>query len=140
MRVQEGREFNARARVRFQNAQQALREGDHRRALAEAREARVMVARSVEASGGERAVSSMVERIESMAFTVLEDAEDYDAAPALAAELNQLAMQARSSLQRGDRAGAGERAVLAEQRARQRRGHDGRRERRRAAAVGDRAG
>jgi len=123
----DGQTFTAQARVRFQNAQNALNRGEHRVALSEALKARRLVAAGIEATGGERAVSAMVERLEDIAITASDNPGVFDDAVAVASELSILAAEARSALSRGDVASAGERGVLGEQRARNRRaGHNGR--------------
>jgi hypothetical protein len=111
VRSQDGREFQARARVRFANAQDALRRGEHRQALDDSREARVLVVRAIEASGGGRAVSAMVERLEAMTFTLAEDTQSFSNPASVAAEISDLAVAARGALARGDTTGAGERVV-----------------------------
>ena len=126
VRTQDGRDFQARARVRFTTAQDALTRGDHRQALDEAREARRLIARAIEATGGGRAVSAMVERLEAMSFTIPEDVDSFDDPAAVAKEVGVLAADARAALSRGDTTGAGQRAVRGEQRVRHRRGHNGR--------------
>jgi hypothetical protein len=126
MRSADGNQFTTEARVRFANAQEALRAGEQRRALNEARQGRQMVVRAVEATGGMRAVASMVERMEDMALTA-STSDDYDDGVMMGAELGQLAASARGAMNRGDTTAAGERAVFGEQRARRHRGRRGRR-------------
>jgi hypothetical protein len=104
------------ARRRFQAAQQSFRDGKHRRAADESREARRMIVDAVERTGGARAVSSLVERAEDIAFTVSAEVNMCVDRPSVADEVVRLAESARESLDRGDLATAGDRAVLVEQR------------------------
>jgi len=116
-----------RARVRFRNAQVLLDGGDRRGALDEARQARRLVVQGVQAAGGDDAVKSLVERIEDLSISVVDESADYVAVNDLSADLSDVAAAARTALDRGDLATAGERAILGEQRARRDRGQNGRR-------------
>jgi len=118
----EGRGFASEARLHFQFARRALAEGHPRRALEEAREARRLIARAVLVTGGRDALAALIERLDELALTADEDEEVFDDAGAVADELAALAAAARDLLARGDSVGAGERALLGEQRARYRRG------------------
>jgi HEPN domain-containing protein len=122
-RVLEGRGLTTQAQQRFASARAALRAGDLRRALDEARLGRRLIARAVLATGGPEALDELVERIEDLAMTAGEDEDFFDDPASVADELGTLADQARDLLASGDSIGAGERAVLADQRARHRRGH-----------------
>ena len=121
-RVQEGRVLTMDAQRRFSAAREALHAADRPRALAEAREARRLIARAVLATGGGEALDALIERIEELALTAVEDDEVFDDPGSLADELERLADAARDRLASGDSIGAGERALLGEQRARFRRG------------------
>ena len=104
------------ARMHFEGAQAAYHAGDRQLALEQARMGRNGVAQAMEISGGHRAIDGMVERMESMSNTVPADPLLYQDAQALGFELGMLAQSARGALNRGDRQGAGECGVLAEQR------------------------
>lgn len=110
-----------RARQRFQEAVHALQAGDRVRAMDRAREARTLVAQSVQTTQGAAGLVAMVERAEGLAESVGLDPDAYDQPQALQGELAQLASGARVQLHQGDSTGAGRRAVLAEQRRHQRR-------------------
>jgi len=116
--VTQGRTFSGQADVRFSRARGALRDGDRRRALDEAREARRLVARAVYATGGVEAVTALVERLEELVIVVTEEPEDFDNAEALAEKLTALAAEARAFLEAGEYVRAAERALFGEQLAR----------------------
>ncbi len=126
VRAEDGRRFHDRARSRFTDAQDDLARGDRRAAIDKARDARQLVVRSIEATGGQRAVVAMVERLEAVASTIGEDVDSFVTPAEVAAELNVIALSARDALSRGDTARAGERAVFGGQRTHDRR-TDGRR-------------
>jgi hypothetical protein len=109
-----------RARLLFQEARDALAVGDRVRAADRAREARALLAGAVFAAGGARGVMAMVRRAEGLADEVGADPSAYDDAVGLQGELNMLALQVRARLHAGDSVGACERAILAEQRHRNR--------------------
>ena len=109
-----------RARLLFQEARDAFDAGDRVRAAARAREARTLLAGVVIAAGGARGVVARVRRAEALADEVAADPSAYDGAVALEGELNGLALGVRARLQAGDSVGAVRRALLAEQRHRQR--------------------
>jgi HEPN domain-containing protein len=118
-----GRALSMQARDRFQAAHESLRAGDRRRALEEAREARRLVARALEATGGVEAVEALIERIEELALTL--DAEDddvFDDPEGLRARLEALAAESRELLAQGRSVAAAERALLGEQLVRWHRG------------------
>ncbi len=108
------------ARERFQEALRALGQQDSVRAAVRAREARQLVVRAMVAVRGHGTVPGLIGRTEGLAAEVGRDPGGYAYAQQLGAELEGLALQARERLQLGDSVGAGERAVLAEQRHRQR--------------------
>ena len=138
VRAQDGRELHERARLRFTDAQDDLARGDRRGALDKARDARRLVVRAIEATGGGRAVAAMVERLEAIASTIGEDVDSFDDPTDVATELNRLALSARAALSRGDTTRAGERAVLGDQRTHDRRAHDRSRDRRTGRPGNDR--
>jgi HEPN domain-containing protein len=121
-RVPEGRGLLMEAQTHFAAAREALRAGDRRRALEEARAARRLIARAVLATGGQDALDALIERIEDLSITADEDEDFFDDPRSVADELRVLADAARDLLARGDSIGAGERVLLAEQRARFHRG------------------
>lgn len=129
VRVQDGREFHDRARLRFTDAQDDLARGNRRAALDKARDARRLVVRAIEATGGGRAVTAMVERLEAIASTIGEDVDSFRNPADVARELNVLAVSARNALSRGDTMRAGERAIFGDQRTHDRRANDRRRDR-----------
>jgi hypothetical protein len=116
--VVEARGLHNQAGVRFAVAAEALRNGDRRRALDEAREARRFLARAIYATGGVDAVLALVERVEELALAAAEDGEDFDDADALAERLTALATEAREQFEAGEYVRAAERALLGEQIAR----------------------
>ncbi len=109
-----------RARLLFQEARDALARGDRIRAADRTREARTLLAGAVFAAGGARGAMAMVQRAEGLADDVGADPSAYDDANGLQGELNMLALRLRARLHAGDSVGAVERAILAEQRHRQR--------------------
>lgn len=121
--VVEGRGLHNQAGVRFASATQALRHGDLRRAVEEARQARLLLARSIYATGGVDAVVALVERLEELAILVAEDPDDFDDAATLQAKLETLAVEARAFLDAGEYVKAAERALFGEQLARFHRRH-----------------
>ncbi len=108
------------ARERFQQAVQALGAHDTVQAAERAREARRLVVRAMMTVGGPGAVRGMVDRAERLAEAVGQEPGMYQNANGLRGELNGLASRARERLQLRDSTGAGDCAVLAEQRHRQR--------------------
>jgi HEPN domain-containing protein len=120
--VSSARSDETQARVHFAAALEALRAGERRRALEEARAARRLIARAMLAAGGPEAIDALIERIEDLSITSAEDEDVFDDPGAVADELGTLADQARDRLAAADSLGAGERALLGEQRARFRRG------------------
>jgi HEPN domain-containing protein len=121
--VGEARALELQARVRLESADAALRSGDRRRALDEAREARRLLARAIVANGGEEAVEALIERIEDLAAQIdVEDDDIFDDPVAVRARLEELAAEARAYLESGELVRAAERALLAEQVARHHRG------------------
>ena len=120
--VGEGRGFNVQAGVRFAAAGEALRAGDRRRALEEAREARRLLARAIVATSGADGVSALIERIEELALITAEDDDVFHNPEALRARLESLAAEARDLLAGGHLVAAAERALLGEQIARHHRG------------------
>lgn len=120
--VSEGRSQHTQARMRFAAALEALRNGERRRALEEARAARRLLVWAIQARGGPEAVDALVEHLEDLSLTAAEDEDVFDDPADVADELASLAEDARSRLAAGDRLGAGERALLGDQRARYRRG------------------
>ncbi len=124
VRAQDGRDFHDRARLRFTDAQDDLARGNRRAALDKARDARRLVVRAIEATGGGRAVAAMVERLEATASTIGEDVDSFDNPTDVASELNRLAVSARDALSRGDTTRAGERVIFGDQRTHDRRAND----------------
>ena len=120
--VGEGRGLNVQAAVRFAAAAEALRGGDRRRALEEARHARRLLARAIVATSGADGVIALIERIEELALITAEDDDVFDDPEALRARLEALAAEARELLASGDLVAAAERALLGEQIARHHRG------------------
>jgi hypothetical protein len=119
----EVRQLTVQADMRLAAADAALRVGDRRRALDEARDARRLLARSIVASGGAEAVEALIERIEDLAAQIDgEDDDVFDDPAAVRARLEELAAEARAYLESGDLVRAAERALLAEQTARHHRG------------------
>jgi len=114
-------EASVLARERFQEAVKAMNAEDSAGALERAREARRLVVRAMVALGGQGAVARLVERAEGLASASGEPGR-YAYSHALGEELNGLAKRARQRLQLRDSLGAGDCAVLAEQRHRQRHG------------------
>jgi HEPN domain-containing protein len=126
--VPQGRALNAQALVRFHAAREALRDGDRRRALEEAREARRLVARALVAMGGEEAVLALIERIEELALSIdPADTDVFDDPESLKRKLEALVAEARRLLSQGNLVAAAERALLGEQIARYHRGRVGHR-------------
>jgi HEPN domain-containing protein len=121
-RAMEGRGLNAQARVRLAEARAAMLNGERRRALDAARDARRLMARALAALGGGEALEALIERIEALAQTADDDV--FEDAAALRAELAAIAAEARALLAQGDSLGAAARALLAEQIARHRRHPD----------------
>lgn len=116
----EGQAYAEQARLRFQEAVQALGVHDSVQAMERAREARRLVVRAMVAVGGPRAVGAMVDRAGGLAAAVGQEPGMYRNGYGLHGELNGLATRARERLQLRDSTGAGECAVLAEQRYRNR--------------------
>ena len=112
----------AQARVHHAAAVEALQAGDRRRALEEARTSRRLIAEAIVRTRGSEVVDALIERIEDLSVTDVDDDEIFDDPTAISDELGHLADQARDRLAVGDSLGAGERALLGEQRARHRRG------------------
>ena len=120
VRAADGRSLNAQARAAFNDAQDAMREGDNRRALQAARQARRLVARALRAMGGDAALEALIERIEALALTADDDV--FADADLVRAELDRIAEDARRLLADGDTLAAAARAILGEQVARHHRG------------------
>lgn len=121
--VAEGRAMNAQAERRFERAREAFRMGDRRRALEEARAARLLLARALYDTGGADAVEALIERIEDLIAEIGDDDEDvFDAPEAVKAKLTALATEARALFEAGEYVRAAERALLAEQIVRHHRG------------------
>lgn len=110
----------AQARLRFQEARQALAQGDLEAAAELAREARRLVARAALAAGGRGAAGAMVERTRGLGLAVGQASGDYVDAQGLQGELDRLHERARLRLHAGDSLEAAQRCILAEQRYRQR--------------------
>jgi hypothetical protein len=106
----------ADARLRFRAAQEARRAGDHSEAIAEAGEARRLIARAMSAMDGPGSAWSLVERVEALMASVSEDPTSYADPDGLLKELAAMLGRARARLQNGDGIGAGALAVLAQQR------------------------
>lgn len=107
------------AQARFQEARQALAQGDQVQARERAREARRLLAQGIELAGGLQAMVGMVERLEALPLAVAADPELFADPGRLGLQLGQLAVQARKALRTGDATGAGALCVLAEQAFRQ---------------------
>jgi len=105
-----------RARLRFQEAYDALQQRDRVRAADRAREGRRLVAQAALAAGGGRALMAMVERAESLGDEVGAEPGAWNDANGLQGELNGLALQARERIHRGDSISAAAHAIMAEQR------------------------
>lgn len=108
------------ARDAFRRARHRLEEGDTAGAIRLAREARRRIADAVHRTGGTAGVQALVERAEDLALDVAADPGAVDDAVTLQAELANLAAAARNDLAAGSADAAADRAVLAEQRHRQR--------------------
>ncbi|MBM4183793.1 MAG: hypothetical protein FJ207_06140 [Gemmatimonadetes bacterium] len=118
-----GRGLSGQAGARLASATEALRTGDRRRALDEAREARRLLARAIYATRGVEGVTALVEHLEELALSAAEDGEDFDDADGLAEKLSRLAAEARAQLGAGEYVRAAEIALLGEQSARHHRRH-----------------
>jgi hypothetical protein len=126
--VGEGRVLTAQSAARFNLARGFLLDGNRRRALEEAREARRIAARAIVATGGEDAVLALIEHLEELAHSIdPEDDDVFDDPEALAQKLEALAAQARELLEEGHPVAAAERALLGEQLVRYHRGRRGHR-------------
>lgn len=111
------------ARAKFERARDFLQEGDRRRALLEAREARRIAARAIVAAGGEEAVIALIEQLEELLFSIdVEDDQVFDDREALRARIEALLAEARALLESGNLVAAAERALLGEQLVRYHRG------------------
>lgn len=104
------------ARFRFEQALQALGEGDRLRATIRAREARRLVAQAMMEAGGQGALNAAVERMEHLEEAVQADMGAYDDAHGLLGELAMLRHVARNQLGKGNLLDAAATGVLAEQR------------------------
>jgi len=112
----EGRALNMQARDRFHSAFELARMGHRREALAEARQARRLVAEALVAAGGAEAVEALIERLEELVAAL--DAEDndvFDDPEALKSRIEAIAAEARQLLEDGHLVAAAERALLGEQ-------------------------
>jgi len=109
-----------RARLLFEEGREALEQGDRVRAADCAREARTLLAGAVLAAGGGRGAMAMIRRAEGLPDDVAGDPSAYDDVVGLQGELSMFALQVRARLHAGDSVGAVARAILAEQRHRQR--------------------
>lgn len=116
-----GESYALQAQVHFQNAQQALAQGNQTRALEQAREGRRMVVRAMEAAGGPMALGALVEHLSALPLAVTSDPAGYEDCEGLGNQLGQLAEGARNQYRKGNRIQAGELGVLAEQAVRARR-------------------
>jgi hypothetical protein len=124
----EGRLLTAQSAARFDLARGFLLDGNRRRALEEAREARRLAARAIVATGGEDAVVALIEHLEELAHSIdPEDDDVFDDPEALAQKLEALAARARELLEAGHPVAAAERALLGEQLVRYHRGRRGHR-------------
>ncbi|MEX2048625.1 MAG: HEPN domain-containing protein [Gemmatimonadota bacterium] len=124
----EGRLLTAQSATRFNLARGFLLDGNRRRALEEAREARRIAARAIVATGGEDAVLALIEHLEELAHSIdPEDDDVFDDPEALAQKLEALAARARELMEAGHTVAAAERALLGEQLVRYHRGRRGHR-------------
>lgn len=108
----------------FQAARGEYRNGSQAGALDRLQEGRRMVARAIQASAGPAAIQSMVERLEHQASLIAEEPDEYVDPASLQAEMVALGQAARHAWGKGDGVGAGQLAVLGEQRLRQRHRED----------------
>lgn len=117
-----GRQHDTRARAHFAAAVEALRAGDQRAALEEARSARRLITQAIVATLGPEAIDALIERIEDLSMTDIDDDDVFDDPGTVSDDLTRLADAARDRVAAGDSLGAGERALLGEQLARHHRG------------------
>lgn len=106
----------SQARFRFQQAVQALGEGERLQATVRAREARRLVAQAMMEAGGQGALNAAVERMEHLQEAVQADMGAYDDAHGLLGELAMLRQVARNQMGKGNLLDAAATGVLAEQR------------------------
>ncbi len=125
--AQVGRGHHMQAQLRFAAAREALQAGDRRRALEEARSGRRLLVRALLAFGGPDAIDALIERIEDLSLTDVDDDDVFVDPAAVADALGRLADVARDRLAANDMIGGGERALLGEQIARYHRGQSDRR-------------
>ncbi|HSG48211.1 MAG TPA: hypothetical protein VLA43_10385 [Longimicrobiales bacterium] len=104
------------ARYRFQQALQALGQGERLQATVRAREARRLVAQAMMEAGGQGALKAAVERMEHLEEAVQADMGAYEDAYGLLGELAMLRHVARNQMGRGNLLDAAATGVLAEQR------------------------
>jgi len=104
------------ARFRFQQAVQALGEGERLQATVRAREARRLVAQAMMEAGGQGALTASVERMEHLEEAVRADMGAYHDAQGLLGELAMLRQVARRQMGKGNLLDAAATGVLAEQR------------------------
>ena len=110
-----GSTHRSQAESSFQEARQALAQGDLLRARDRARDGRQLVAQDIEMAGGQQAILGMVERMEALPVMVAADPGAFNDPATLGQQLGRLAQQARAALGAGDPTGAGAMGVLAEQ-------------------------
>jgi len=110
-----GTDWRTQAERCFQEARQALAEGDRIRAREKAREGRQLVAQTIELAGGQGAIMGLVERLEGLPATIGGDPDAFTDQANLRHQLGSLGQQAREALGSGDPTGAGALAVLGEQ-------------------------
>lgn len=108
------------ARTRLQDASNALAAHDPIRATQRAREARQLVAGVALALGGPETAAAMIARLDGLALQVQAAPECFNDPYGLQGEMAALGERARARLHAGDTVGAMDRALLGEQRLRQR--------------------
>jgi len=113
---QAANQFTQEARIRFENARQALQEGNRVRAAEEAREARRLLVRAMEMANGPRGIMTLVEQSEELAAEVALDPDAFEDSEALMGELHTFNQRARIRLQQRDSLGAAALGVLAQMR------------------------
>lgn len=105
----------SQAELAFREAQDAMAQGDLIRARDRARDGRRLVAESIQMSGGNGAIESMVERLEAIPLQIAADPTDYQNSGKLGLQIGQIAERARKANQQQDRTRAGQLGVLGEQ-------------------------
>ena len=106
---------SAQAENCFQEARNALQQGDLLRARDRLREGRRLVAESIRMSGGHKSLLGMVERLETLPSAVEADPDAFVNPGQLGLQLGQLASMARKAYGAGNQIRAGALGVLAEQ-------------------------